>query len=110
MTVPKVVYVRSDGTERAIDAPSGESVMRVAVDNDVPGIIGECGGNLSCATCHVWVRDEFLAAVGSPGEFEDDILELGVEDRRPGSRLSCQITISADLDGLTVDVPPEHDE
>ncbi|MCW2581207.1 MAG: hypothetical protein JWR82_2808 [Blastococcus sp.] len=106
--MPKVIYVGVDGGERSIDATVGESVMATAVKHGVPGIIGECGGNASCATCHVWVRDEFLLLVGEPNEVEDDLLDLGVSDRRDGSRLSCQIPMTPELEGLTVDVPPEQ--
>lgn len=103
--MPKVVYVGSDGGERVVDAAVGESVMSAALRNGVPGIIGECGGNNSCATCHVIVREEFSAAVGGPNDMEDDLLDLGVADRRHCSRLGCQIAITEELDGLTVDVP-----
>lgn len=103
--MPKVVYVGSDGVEHAVDATPGESVMSAAVRNGVPGIIGECGGNNSCGTCHVWVREEFRADVGEPGDLEADLLELGVSDPRDCSRLGCQIELTDDLDGLTVDVP-----
>jgi 2Fe-2S ferredoxin len=106
--VPKVVYVGSDGDERVVDASVGESVMSAALRNGVPGIIGECGGNNSCATCHVWVREEFMDAVGGPGDLEDDLLDLGVSDRRDCSRLGCQIELTDDLDGLTLDVPPDQ--
>ena len=106
--MPKVIYVADTGEQKVVDAPAGESVMAAAVKNGVPGIIGECGGNASCGTCHVWVRDEFAALVGEPNEIEEDLLELGVSDRRPTSRLSCQIPLTPELDGLTVDVPPEQ--
>ncbi len=104
--MPKVIYVGDTGQERIVDAAVGESVMSAAVKNGVPGIIGECGGNASCATCHVWVRDEFLPLVGTPGDIEEDLLDMGVDDRREGSRLGCQIALNDELDGLTVDVPP----
>ena len=104
--MPKVIYVGDDGAEYAVDAVVGESVMAAAVKNGVPGIVGECGGNASCATCHVWVREEFGPAVGPPGDMEEDLLDLAVSERRDGSRLSCQIPVSPELDGLTVDVPP----
>lgn len=94
------------GQEHVVDAAAGESIMSTAVKNGVPGIVGECGGNASCATCHVWVREEFLPLVGSPGEMEDDLLDLGVSERRPTSRLACQIAVTPDLDGVTVDIPP----
>ncbi|MET7861626.1 2Fe-2S iron-sulfur cluster-binding protein [Streptomyces sp. NPDC005318] len=106
--MPKVVYVDATGGERVIDASVGESVMRAAVRSGVPGIIGECGGCVSCGTCHVWVRDEHLGEVGEVGDMEDDLLDLAVGDRRTGSRLSCQITMTAELDGLIVDVPEEQ--
>jgi 2Fe-2S ferredoxin len=106
--VPKVVYVDHTGGERVVEAAEGESAMSAAVRNGVPGIIGECGGNVSCGTCHVWVRDEFLADVGGPGDMEDDLLDLAVGDRRAGSRLACQIPLTAQLDGIVLDVPPEQ--
>jgi ferredoxin, 2Fe-2S len=106
--LPKIIYVDTAGVERAIDATSGDSVMATAVKNGVPGIIGECGGNASCATCHVWVREEFASLVGEPNDIEDDLLDLGVSERRSSSRLSCQIPVTEELDGLTVDVPPEQ--
>jgi len=106
LSVPKVVYVSVNNDQWIVDATVGESVMSAAVRNGVPGIVGECGGNNSCATCHVWVRDDFSELVGGPGELEDDLLDLGVEERRETSRLSCQIAITDELDGLVVDVPP----
>ena len=106
--MPKVTYVGLDGQEQTVEAVDGESVMATAVKNGVPGIIGECGGNAPCATRHVWVRDDYLPLVGEPGDMEEDLLEMGVSDRREGSRLSCQIKMSAELDGLTVDVAPQE--
>jgi 2Fe-2S ferredoxin len=106
--VPKVIYVRLDDEVQKVDAAEGESVMAAAVKSGVPGIIGECGGNASCATCHVWVRDEFVPLVGEPNAMEEDLLEMGVSDRRPGSRLSCQISMTGELDGLTVEVAPQE--
>ena len=106
--MPTVIYVGTTGQEYTIEAVDGESVMATAVKNGVPGIIGECGGNASCATCHVWVRDEFIPLVGEPNDTEEDLLEMGVSDRREGSRLSCQIAVSEELDGLTVDIAPQE--
>ena len=103
-----MIYVDAEGQQRAVDAVAGESVMTAAVKNGVPGIVGECGGNASCATCHVWVRAEFVPLTGTPGEMETDLLELAVSEQRPTSRLSCQIKVSEALDGLTVDIPPEQ--
>jgi ferredoxin, 2Fe-2S len=106
--VPKIIYVGPAGEHRAVDATVGDSVMATAVKNGVPGIVGECGGNASCATCHVWVRDEFLPAVGPPNDNEDDMLDLAVSERRDGSRLSCQVPVTEALEGLTVDIPPDQ--
>lgn len=103
--MPKVTYISPDGVEYAVRAAVGESVMLAAVQHGVPGILAECGGNCSCATCHVYVRADFVDLVGPPGDLEDDLLDLAVSERRPGSRLSCQIPVSPELDGLTVDLP-----
>lgn len=106
--MPKVTFVALDGSRRTIDAAIGDSVMATAVKNGVTGIVGECGGNRSCATCHVYVEDEFLDLVGPPNDLEDDMLDLAVSDRRPGSRLSCQIKLTEALDGLTVLTPEDQ--
>src|SRR5690242_20595533 len=106
--MPKVVYITLDGAQRVVDANVGESVMAAAVRNGIPGIIGECGGNCSCATCHVYVDDDFATSVGGAKDMEDDLLDLGVADRRENSRLSCQIALTEELDGLTVHVPEEQ--
>jgi 2Fe-2S ferredoxin len=106
--VPKVVFLLTDGTQVGVDARVGDSVMMAATQNGIEGVVAECGGNRSCATCHVWVRDEFLPLVGPPGDMEEDLLDLAVSERRAGSRLSCQIAMTEELDGLTVEIPPEQ--
>ncbi|MCW8379713.1 2Fe-2S iron-sulfur cluster-binding protein [Streptomyces justiciae] len=106
--MPKVVFVLSDGTQTGVDARAGDSVMVTATQQGVDGIVGECGGNTSCATCHVWVRAEFVPLVGDVTDSEEDLLDLAVSERRAGSRLSCQIVMTWELDGLTVEVPPEQ--
>lgn len=106
--MPKVIFVAPNGSRRTIDAAIGDSVMSTAVMNGVSGIIGECGGNLSCATCHVYVGEDFWGLVGPPKDLEDDMLDLGVSDRRATSRLSCQIKLTEALDGLTVSLPEEQ--
>ncbi|MEU0966265.1 2Fe-2S iron-sulfur cluster-binding protein [Streptomyces sp. NPDC005917] len=103
-----MIFVGSDGPEYTVDAAVGDSVMAAAVRNGVPGIVAECGGNQSCATCHVWVREQFTPLVGGPGDMEDDLLDLAVTERRATSRLSCQIRITGELEGLTVDLPPQQ--
>lgn len=106
--MPKVTFVGTDGTQHTIQAAVGDSVMATAVRHGVPGIIGECGGNSSCATCHVYVDEAFVDLVGPPNDFEDDMLDLAVSDRRPTSRLSCQIRLTEALDGLIVATPEEQ--
>jgi 2Fe-2S ferredoxin len=106
--LPKVVFTSADGTQATVDARTGDSVMLAATQNGVGGILAECGGNCSCATCHVWVREDFVAAVGAPGDLEEDLLDLAVSERRPGSRLSCQIAMTDDLDGLAIEIPPDQ--
>lgn len=103
--MPKVTFRLPDGNERAVDARPGDSVMETAVRHEIGGIVAECGGHCSCATCHVYVDPPFVDAVGGPGDIEEDLLEYGVTERRPGSRLSCQIALTDELDGLTVEIP-----
>jgi 2Fe-2S ferredoxin len=104
----KVIYIGAAGRVFTVDAAVGESVMAAAVKNGVPGVVAECGGNCSCATCHVWVADEFAPLVGPPGDMEEDLLDLAVAERRTTSRLACQIRVTEALDGLTVEIPPEQ--
>lgn len=101
--MPRVVYVGSHGEERAVDVQLGDTVMSAAVRNGIPGVVGECGGQLSCATCHVWVRSEFRELVGGPGAMEADLLDLGVSDYSEASRLGCQILVTEELDGIVVE-------
>ncbi len=89
-----VVYTAFDGTVTTIDGRPGDSVMETAVRNGVPGIVGECGGSLSCATCHVFVAPETLELVGGPGDLEDEMLDGTAVDREDDSRLSCQIKLA----------------
>jgi 2Fe-2S ferredoxin len=88
-----VVYTADDGRVTTIEGRPGDSVMETAVRNGVPGIVGECGGSLSCATCHVFVAPETLELVGGPGDLEDEMLDGTAVDRRDESRLSCQIRL-----------------
>jgi 2Fe-2S ferredoxin len=100
----KVTYLEPDGTERQVEAAEGTTVMEAAVDNDIEGIVAECGGACSCATCHVYVDPQWLPKLPAPDAQEDGMLDC-VLDRRENSRLSCQIVIVQDLDGLVVRVP-----
>jgi 2Fe-2S ferredoxin len=99
----RVTFVEPDGARREVRAAVGASVMEAALYNDVAGIVAECGGACSCATCHVYVAPEWLPHLPSPGTDEAGMLELA-RDVRPASRLSCQIALSPALDGLAVEV------
>lgn len=88
-----VIYTAANGTVTEIDGRPGDSVMETAVRNGVPGIVGECGGSLSCATCHVFVAPETWDLVGGPGDLEDEMLDGTAVDREDNSRLSCQIPL-----------------
>jgi 2Fe-2S ferredoxin len=105
--MPRVTYVQPDGTPKVVDAAAGTTVMEAAVDNDVRGIVAECGGACSCATCHVYVDPQWADKLPPPDAPEDCMLG-GVHDRRPTSRLSCQIVLKPALDGLTVEVAQEQ--
>ena len=102
--MPKITYIESNGTEHAVDAETGSTVMESAIKNGVPGIEAECGGACACATCHVYVDEAFKDIVGPPEPMEEDMLDFAFEVR-PTSRLSCQIRVRDELDGLTVTVP-----
>ena len=102
--MPTITYIDHDGTERPIEAKNGETVMETAIKNSVPGIDADCGGACACATCHVYVDDAFMDKVGQPEEMEQSMLDFA-ENVQANSRLSCQITVSDDLDGLRVTTP-----
>lgn len=106
--MPEVSFVKPDGTERKVDAPVGGSAMRAAVTGGVSGIVAECGGEASCATCHVYVDHEWLAQTGEVGLDEEDMLEFTESPCQSNSRLSCQIEINEELDGLVLYVPEEQ--
>jgi 2Fe-2S ferredoxin len=100
----KITYVTNDGSRIEIDAENGSTVMENAIRNGVPGIEAECGGACACATCHVYVDQAWKDAVGEPEPMEEDMLDFAY-DVRPTSRLSCQIKVRDDLDGLVVSIP-----
>ena len=100
-------WILPDGRRITADVAPGRPLMEAALDANVPGIIGECGGTMSCATCHVHVDDAWRAAAGGPSEFEDSMLDVVDAPRTEASRLSCQLTMSAALDGIILRVPGE---
>ncbi len=101
----KVTWILPDGQEISAEVAEGQTLMQAAVSHGVPLVIGECGGNLSCATCHVVVAPEWASRVGPPNDHEDPMLDITEAERQPASRLSCQIRMSAALDGLVLHVP-----
>jgi 2Fe-2S ferredoxin len=103
-----LTYIEHDGTTHEVRVPDGDSVMQGAVYNGIQGIIAECGGGLACATCHCYIDDAFLERVAPPSQTELDMLEAVAGERKPGSRLSCQITVDATLDGLIVRLPDKQ--
>ncbi|MDP4594911.1 MAG: 2Fe-2S iron-sulfur cluster-binding protein [Beijerinckiaceae bacterium] len=103
----KITFVDHAGKSTTIDAENGSTIMETAIRNDVAGIVAECGGSCACATCHVYIDDAWLEKVGKAGPLEEDMLDFAF-DVRPSSRLSCQITVSAELDGLTVTTPEQQ--
>jgi 2Fe-2S ferredoxin len=102
--MPKITYIDHAGTARTIEAEVGSTVMETAIKNAIPGIEAECGGACACATCHVYVDEAWREAIGEPAPMEEDMLDFGF-DVRANSRLSCQIKVTAALDGLVVRTP-----
>jgi 2Fe-2S ferredoxin len=100
----KITFIDAAGTARTVDAEEGSTVMETAIKNGIPGIEAECGGACACATCHVYVDEPWRAKVGEPSAMEADMLDFGY-DVRENSRLSCQIKVTAGLDGLVVHTP-----
>ena len=99
-----ITYVTPDGNEHVIEAANGTTVMENAVKNSIAGIEAECGGACACATCHVYVDEAWVDIVGPPDIMEEDMLDFAWEGR-PNSRLSCQIKVTDELDGLIVRIP-----
>jgi 2Fe-2S ferredoxin len=103
----RIEYIETGGVKHVLDLEPGLSVMQGAVGNGVRGIIGECGGAASCATCHVYVDPAWVSKVGAKSAIEEALLEE-VCDPKPNSRLSCQITVTEELDGLVVRLPAKQ--
>ena len=103
--MPKVTWILGDGRQIEAAVTVGHNLMEAAVANNVPGVIGECGGCLSCATCHVYVDPAWRDKTGVPADMENDMLESTTAERREASRLSCQIKATEELDGLVLYVP-----
>lgn len=100
--MPRVTFINLDGTRTEIDVPVGQSLMQAAVSNGIESIVGDCGGVLACATCHVLVEEEFWQHMPPITPNEDQMLDFTAMERRPNSRLSCQLVMTEELDGLMV--------
>jgi 2Fe-2S ferredoxin len=100
----KITFIDTAGTARTVEGEVGSTVMETAIKNVVPGIEAECGGACACSTCHVYIDDAWRQKVGEPSPMEEDMLDFAYEVQ-PSSRLSCQIKVSEELDGLTVRTP-----
>ena len=102
--MPKLTFIDFEGTERSVDANVGDSVMESATSNDIPGIDADCGGACACATCHVYISEDWTEIVGKPEELEAEMLDVA-EEVRDNSRLSCQVKITDEMHGLIVNTP-----
>jgi len=105
--MPKITYIDNKENTQTIEVANGLTVMEGAVQNDVPGIDADCGGGMACATCHVYVTDEWFDKVPKKEDGEEDMLDMAFEPKK-NSRLSCQIIVSDELDGLTVNIPSKQ--
>jgi len=105
--MPKISYKTHDDKTYTIDVQNGLTVMEGAVQNDIPGIDADCGGGMSCATCHVYVNDEWLDKLAAKDDGEEDMLDMAFEPKK-NSRLSCQIIVSDVLEGLVVNIPSKQ--
>ena len=105
--MPKITYNTNDDNSHTIDVQNGLTVMEGAIQNDIPGIDADCGGGMSCATCHVYVDEEWLDKLPDKEDGEEDMLDMAFEPKK-NSRLSCQIIVSETLDGLVVKIPSKQ--
>ncbi len=105
--MPKITYIDSSGNSKTVDVSSGLSVMEGAIQNNIPGIDADCGGSMACATCHVYVQEKWLDKLNKIEEGEQDMLDMAFEPKK-NSRLSCQILVSEELDGLIVTTPSKQ--
>ena len=103
----KITYIEHNGKSHTIEVKNGLSVMEGAVQNNIPGIDADCGGSMACATCHVYVKEEWFDKLPKKEDGEEDMLDMAFEPKK-NSRLSCQLTVSDELDGLVVNIPSKQ--
>ena len=105
--MPKIIYIEHNGKSHTIDVSNGLSVMEGAVQNNIPGIDADCGGGMACATCHVYVKEEWFDKLPKKEDGEEDMIDMAYKPNKY-SRLSCQLTISDELNGLIVNMPEKQ--
>ena len=105
--MPKITYIIDKGNSETIEVSNGLTVMEGAVQNNIPGIDADCGGGMACATCHVYVTDEWFNKLPKKEDGEEDMLDMAFEPKQ-NSRLSCQLVVSDELDGLVVNIPSKQ--
>ena len=105
--MPKIIYIDSSGNQKTIDVAKGLSVMEGAIQNNIPGIDADCGGGMACATCHVYVKEEWFNKLPKAEDGEQDMIDMAFEPKK-NSRLSCQLIVSDELDGLVVTTPSKQ--
>jgi 2Fe-2S ferredoxin len=105
--MPKIIYIEHGGKSHTIEVANGLSVMEGAVQNNIPGIDADCGGSMACATCHVYVKEEWFNKLPKKEDGEEDMLDMAFEPKK-NSRLSCQLMVSDQLDGLVVNLPEKQ--
>ena len=105
--MPKITYVENDGKSHTVEVDNGLTVMEGAVQNNIPGIDADCGGSMACATCHVYVKEEWFNKLPKKEDGEEDMLDMAYEPNK-FSRLSCQLTVSDKLEGMIVNLPKKQ--
>ena len=105
--MPKINYITHDNQTHTVEVQNGLTVMEGAVQNDIPGIDADCGGGMACATCHVYVQEDWLSNLSDKSDGEEDMIDMAFEPKK-NSRLSCQIVVSDELDGLVVNIPSKQ--
>ena len=105
--MPKITYIDQKGNSKTIEVESGLSVMEGAIQNNIPGIDADCGGSMACATCHVYVEDSWVNKISKAEDAEIDMIDMAYKPKK-NSRLSCQILVSDEVDGLTVTTPEKQ--
>ena len=105
--MPKIIYIEHNGKSHQIDVANGLTVMEGAVQNNIPGIDADCGGSMACATCHVYVKEDWFNKLPIKENGEEDMIDMAFEPNK-FSRLSCQLTVSDEIDGLVVQLPKKQ--